>query len=225
MRCHWHHMHDACVVIDTACMVHVVSLTPHAWCMQCHWHRMHGACGVNDSACTKFFWTTSKSENHMQHSGGMQKKFKMHELSMTLHARCMRCLWYRMHNACGVIDTTCTYACGVIDTAWTLHAVSMTPHAHACGIIDTACMVYAVSLTLHAKYDTACTIDKQFKRPWQPSKGISIKNSFYPSHIFYNSTDRAIRSVPVPVVLHYRTAEAMFSPLPKNSLTRVKKGA
>jgi hypothetical protein len=26
--------------------------------------------------------------------------------------------------------------------------------------------------------DTACTIDKRFERPWQPLKGISIKNTF-----------------------------------------------
>jgi hypothetical protein len=28
-------------VSDTACMMHVVSLTPHAQCMRCPWHRMH----------------------------------------------------------------------------------------------------------------------------------------------------------------------------------------
>jgi hypothetical protein len=27
--------------------------------------------------------------------------------------------------------------------------------------------MHAVSLTPHAKYDTACTIDERFKRPWQ----------------------------------------------------------
>jgi hypothetical protein len=36
-----------------------------------------------------------------------------------------------------------------------------------------------VSLTPHAKYDTACTIEERFVRPWQPSKGISIKNCMY----------------------------------------------
>jgi hypothetical protein len=69
-------MHDACGVIDTACMVHAVSLTPHA---------------------QKIFRTTSKSENHMQNSHGMQKNLKMHAVSMTPHAR-----------ACGVIDSACT---------------------------------------------------------------------------------------------------------------------
>jgi hypothetical protein len=50
-------MHDACGAIDTACMVHAVLLTPHA---------------------PKNFRTTSKSENLMQNSDGMQKKLKMH---------------------------------------------------------------------------------------------------------------------------------------------------
>jgi hypothetical protein len=36
--------------------------------------------------------------------------------------------------------------------------------------------MHAVSLTPHAKYSTACTIDELFERPWQPLKGISIKN-------------------------------------------------
>jgi hypothetical protein len=36
--------------------------------------------------------------------------------------------------------------------------------------------MHAVSLTPHAKYDTACTIDERFERPWQPLKRISIIN-------------------------------------------------
>jgi hypothetical protein len=40
--------------------------------------------------------------------------------------------------------------------------------------------MHAVSLTPHAKYDTACTIDERFERPWQPLKGISIKNIYVP---------------------------------------------
>jgi hypothetical protein len=47
---------------------------------------------------------------------------------------------------------------------------------NACGVIDTACTVHAVSLTQNTKYDIACTIDEQFERPWQPLKGISVKN-------------------------------------------------
>jgi hypothetical protein len=62
-----------------------------------------------------------------------------------------------MHDACGVIDSACMCACSVIDTACTVHTVSLTPHA---------------------KYDTACLIDKRFERPWQPLKGISIKNIY-----------------------------------------------
>jgi hypothetical protein len=48
-------MHNAWGVIDTACMVNAVSLIPHA---------------------QKIFQTTSKSENHMQNSVGLQKKIK-----------------------------------------------------------------------------------------------------------------------------------------------------
>jgi hypothetical protein len=40
--------------------------------------------------------------------------------------------------------------------------------------------MHAGSLTPHAKYDTACTIDERFERPWQPLKGISIKNIYIP---------------------------------------------
>jgi hypothetical protein len=36
---------------------------------------------------------------------------------------------------------------------------------------------HAGSLTPHAKYDT---IDERFERPWQPLKGISIKNIYVP---------------------------------------------
>jgi hypothetical protein len=61
-------------------------------------------------------------------------------------------------------------ACSVIDTACTVHAVSMTPHAY----------VNAVLMTPHAKCDTACTINERFKRPWQPLKGITIKNIYVP---------------------------------------------
>jgi hypothetical protein len=52
------------------CAVQAVSLTPQA---------------------QKIFRTTSKSENHMQISDGKQKKLKMHAVSMTPHAQCMRC--------------------------------------------------------------------------------------------------------------------------------------
>jgi hypothetical protein len=63
-------MHGACGVIYTECMVHAVSLTPHA---------------------QTNFLTTLNSENHMQNSDGMQKKFKMHAVSITPYERCMQC--------------------------------------------------------------------------------------------------------------------------------------
>jgi hypothetical protein len=47
-------------------MVHAVSLSPHA---------------------QKFVRRTSKSENHVQNSDGMQTKLKLHAVSMTPHAR------------------------------------------------------------------------------------------------------------------------------------------
>jgi hypothetical protein len=56
--------------------MHAVSLTPHA---------------------QKIFRTTSKSENHMKNSEGMQKKLKMHYLTKNVRFR-----------AYGVIDTACT---------------------------------------------------------------------------------------------------------------------
>jgi hypothetical protein len=40
-------------------------------------------------------------------------------------------------------------------------------------------VLLAVSLTPHAKYDTACTIDERFERPWQALKIISIKNIYF----------------------------------------------
>jgi hypothetical protein len=48
-------MYGACGVIDTACMVLAVSLTPHA---------------------QKIVGKSSKSENHMQNSDAMQKNKK-----------------------------------------------------------------------------------------------------------------------------------------------------
>jgi hypothetical protein len=58
-----------------------------------------------------------------------------------------------------------------------MHAVSLTPDATgACGVIDTgytgACGII----------DTACTIEW----PWQPLKGISIKNIYVPE-LSYNT--------------------------------------
>jgi hypothetical protein len=37
-------------------------------------------------------------------------------------------------------------------------------------------------MTPHAKYDTACTLDELFERPWQPLKVIPIKKKYrYPN--------------------------------------------
>jgi hypothetical protein len=36
--------------------------------------------------------------------------------------------------------------------------------------------------------DTACTIDERFERPWQPLKGISIKNIYFPELSYPNTT-------------------------------------
>jgi hypothetical protein len=46
-------------------------------------------------------------------------------------------------------------------------------------------------MTPHAKYDTACTIDERFERPWQPLKGISIKNINVPE-LSYPTTKKYI---------------------------------
>jgi hypothetical protein len=55
MWCQWHHMHDECGFIDTACKMHTGSLTPHAH---------------------KNFRTNLKSENHMHNGDAMEKIFK-----------------------------------------------------------------------------------------------------------------------------------------------------
>jgi acetylglutamate kinase len=110
-------MHDACNVIDTACMVQAVSLTPHA---------------------QKNFRTTSKSENHIQHRmhgarSVIDTKCMMHAVSLTPHAQKIfrttsksenhaKQRWYanKIKNACGVNNTACK-----------VHVVSMTLHARS----------------------------------------------------------------------------------------------
>jgi hypothetical protein len=59
---------------------------------------------------------------------------------------------------------------------------------NACSVIDTPCTVHEVSSTPHPKYDTACTIDERFERPWQPLKGIYIKNIYIPELSYPNTT-------------------------------------
>jgi hypothetical protein len=83
----------------------------------------------------------------------------VHAVTLITHAQCMQCHWH------------CMYVC-VLCHWHRMHGAS--------SINDTACTMHAVSLKTHAKYDTACTINEQFERPWQPLKGISIKNIYVP---------------------------------------------
>jgi hypothetical protein len=69
--------------------------------------------------------------------------------------------------------------------------------------------MHAVSLTPYAKYDTACTIDERFERPWQPLKGISIKNIYryapelsYPVMGTHSFIRLFVTSLPLPLPLH-----------------------
>jgi hypothetical protein len=57
----------------------------------------------------------------------------------------------------------------------------------ACGVICNVCTLHEVPLTPHAKFDTTCTMDERFVRPWRPLKGISIKN-FYGRKLSYPNT-------------------------------------
>jgi hypothetical protein len=67
-----------------------------------------------------------------------------------------------MHGACGVVDTACKKKCFeqlqkvkiICKTAMVCKKIK-----NVCGVNDTACMV---------------------ERPWQPLKGISIKNKYVP---------------------------------------------
>jgi hypothetical protein len=142
----------------------------------------------------------------------------MHEVLLTPHAWCMRSHWYRMHGAGGQWHRM-HGPCGVINTAWTVHAVSLTPHAkknritlkgenhmqnsygmqkikNACSVNDTACTMHAVSLTQHAKYDTTCTIYERFERPCQPLKGISIKNIYVPELSYPTTNSMNLKGIP-----------------------------
>jgi hypothetical protein len=68
----------------------------------------------------------------------------------------------------------------------------MQKNKNACGVT-----VHAVSLTPHAKYDTACTIGERFEWPWQPLKGISIKNIYVPE-LSYPTTKKYINLKGIP---------------------------
>jgi hypothetical protein len=123
-------------------------------------------------------WSTAnllmlKGQCHSVEFAKILEFFKMHAVSLIPHAWCMQCHWYRMH---GVIDTACTKI--------------FSNNLKSCakqGCYEKKCMrcqwhrMHDVSsvLTPHTKYDTACTIDERFERPWQPLNGISIKNIQY----------------------------------------------
>jgi hypothetical protein len=57
--------------------------------------------------------------------------------------------------------------------------------------------MHAVSMAPQAKYDTACTIDERLERPWQPLKGISIKNIYVPE-LSYPTTKKYINLEGLP---------------------------
>jgi hypothetical protein len=206
--------------------MHAASLTPHA---------------------QKIFWATSKSETHIQHSNGMQKSLKcmrcqwhrmlgachvidttckMHAVSLILHAHVhavsliphahyMRCQWYRKHDAFCVIDTACKI--------W--HRMHMCMRCHwyrmhiTCGVNDTASTMHSVSLTPHAKYDTACTIDERFERPWQPLKAISINNIYVPE-LSYPTTKKMFMNE-VSLTPHFCVRKSIIS---RRIRCRIQKG-
>jgi hypothetical protein len=87
-------------------------------------------------------------------------------------------------------------------------------------------MVHAVSLTPHAKYDTACTINKRFEWPWQPLKGISIKNIYVPEssypttkkiYKFKGATLQKIFMHAVSLTLHARFLHLKIDHISANS--------
>jgi hypothetical protein len=61
---------------------------------------------------------------------------------------------------------------GEIITSWVMQSVGVD------FVFQRRCQ--NIKMTPHANYDTACTIDERFERPWQPLKGISIKNIYVP---------------------------------------------
>jgi hypothetical protein len=81
-------MHGACGVIDTACMVHVVSLTPHAQkffeqlrkvkiicktAMVCK--KINNACGIIDTACTVHAVSLTLHANITPHAPSMNDSY------------------------------------------------------------------------------------------------------------------------------------------------------
>jgi hypothetical protein len=123
--------------------------------MRCHWHRMHGACGIIDTGCM----VHAVSLTHAQYNFRTTSKSENH-----------------MQN-------------GYAMQQQKMHAVSLTPYASVHDAQHAPCTVPIFLLVTHeaecitciaAKCDTPCTIDERFERPWQPLKGISIKNIHVP---------------------------------------------
>jgi hypothetical protein len=83
----------------------------------------------------------------LQHSDHYDQKrvclqtYRSSQVSMTLHASCLRCHWHRMH----MIFTF--RSCSYIFFGMRCHLHQM---HHACGVNDTACTVHEVSIIPHA---------------------------------------------------------------------------
>jgi hypothetical protein len=77
MRCQWHRIHGACGIIETAYTMHSGSLTPHAQCRG----------GGSLSRHAKWNFRTTSTIEILRQNGFTMKKFKMHTVSMTPHAK------------------------------------------------------------------------------------------------------------------------------------------
>jgi hypothetical protein len=82
-----------------------------------------------------------------------------------------------MQGACSVIDTAC-----IINFRTTSKSENHMQNGDAMQKIKNACRVI----------DTVCKIDERFERPWQPLKGISIKN--YPE-LSYPTSKKIAKNV------------------------------
>jgi hypothetical protein len=80
----------------------------------------------------------------------------------------MRGQWHNMHGVCGVIDIERNKEFSNNFEKWKSQAKRL--------CYAKKLKMHAVSSILHAKYDTACTINVRFERPWQPLNGSFIKN-------------------------------------------------
>jgi hypothetical protein len=109
----------------------------------------------------------------------------------------MRCHSRRMHSPRVVIGTACTWQFWNNFEKWKSYAKRW--------LTLTRCMMHAVSFTLHEKYDTACTIDERIERPWQPLKGISIKNIYVTESSYTNPKEYIhLKGLPKKITKHAR---------------------